>query len=84
MFKVEIIRFNHADEFQEYKFSDHCFVYGKNTRGKTKSLMQSLSEMRMVKGIQMVPQKGWTTLSKRLLRMQMDIKILKDLGKEYC
>ena len=23
------------DEFQEYKFSEHCFVYGKNTRGKT-------------------------------------------------
>ena len=35
MFKVEVIRFNHADEFQEYKFSEHCFVYGKNTRGKT-------------------------------------------------
>lgn len=35
MFKVEIIRFNHADEIQEYKFSEHCFVYGKNTRGKT-------------------------------------------------
>ena len=35
MFKVEVIRFNHADEVQEYKFSEHCFVYGKNTRGKT-------------------------------------------------
>ena len=35
MFKVDLIRFNHADEFQEYKFSEHSFVYGKNTRGKT-------------------------------------------------
>lgn len=35
MFKVDVIRFNHADEFQEYKFSEHCFIYGKNTRGKT-------------------------------------------------
>lgn len=35
MFKVDLIRFNHANEFQEYKFSEHCFVYGKNTRGKT-------------------------------------------------
>lgn len=35
MFKVEIIRFNHADEFQQYKFSEHCYIYGKNTRGKT-------------------------------------------------
>ena len=29
MFKVDLIRFNHADEFQEYKFSEHSFVYGK-------------------------------------------------------
>lgn len=35
MFKIDVIRFNHAEEFQEYKFSKHCFVYGKNTRGKT-------------------------------------------------
>lgn len=35
MFKIEIIKFNHKDEFQEYKFSSHSFVYGKNTRGKT-------------------------------------------------
>lgn len=35
MFKIELIRFNHGDDFQEYKFSTHCFIYGKNTRGKT-------------------------------------------------
>lgn len=35
MFKIELIRFNHAEDFQEYKFSEHSFVYGKNTRGKT-------------------------------------------------
>ena len=35
MFKIDMIRFNHNGETQEYKFSEHCFVYGKNTRGKT-------------------------------------------------
>lgn len=32
---MEVIRFNHQDDFQEYKFSSHTFIYGKNTRGKT-------------------------------------------------
>lgn len=35
MFKIESIKFNHGDDSQEYKFSIHSFVYGKNTRGKT-------------------------------------------------
>ncbi len=35
MFKVEVIRFNHSEDFQEYKLSEHSFIYGKNTRGKT-------------------------------------------------
>ena len=35
MFKIETIKFNHKDESQEYKFTSHSFIYGKNTRGKT-------------------------------------------------
>lgn len=35
MFKIEVIRFNHENDYQEYKFSSHTFIYGKNTRGKT-------------------------------------------------
>lgn len=35
MFKIEVLKFNHLDESQEYKFSNHTFIYGKNTRGKT-------------------------------------------------
>lgn len=35
MFKIELIRFYHVEESQEYKFTSHSFIYGKNTRGKT-------------------------------------------------
>ncbi|MCD8220931.1 MAG: hypothetical protein LUD07_01835 [Clostridiales bacterium] len=35
MFKVEMIRFYKGVDYQEYRFSLHSFVYGKNTRGKT-------------------------------------------------
>ena len=35
MFKIEMIRFNNNEDFQEYYFTMHSFVYGKNTRGKT-------------------------------------------------
>lgn len=35
MFKIESIKFLHNEECQEYKFSSHSFIYGKNTRGKT-------------------------------------------------
>lgn len=35
MFKLEIIKLNHGEDTQEYRFSKHTFVYGKNTRGKT-------------------------------------------------
>lgn len=35
MFKIEMIRFNNKEDFQEYYFTMHSFVYGKNTRGKT-------------------------------------------------
>ena len=35
MFKLESIIFNHGNESQSYKFSQHAFVYGKNTVGKT-------------------------------------------------
>lgn len=35
MFKLETITFYHGDESQEYHFTNHSFVYGLNTVGKT-------------------------------------------------
>ena len=35
MFKLESIKFIHNEEIQEYKFTEHSFIFGKNTRGKT-------------------------------------------------
>lgn len=35
MFKLKSIRFNNADDYQAYTFSDHAFVLGPNTVGKT-------------------------------------------------
>ncbi|AIQ46477.1 hypothetical protein R70723_11815 [Paenibacillus sp. FSL R7-0273] len=35
MFRVKSIFFNNADDQQKYTFSDHTFVYGPNTVGKT-------------------------------------------------
>jgi hypothetical protein len=35
MFRLKSILFNNADDQQEYTFSDHAFVYGPNTVGKT-------------------------------------------------
>lgn len=35
MFKLKSIRFNNANDYQAYTFSDHAFVLGPNTVGKT-------------------------------------------------
>jgi len=35
MFRIKSILFNNADDQQEYTFSDHAFVHGPNTVGKT-------------------------------------------------
>lgn len=35
MFKLESIKFIHNEETQEYRFTEHSFIFGENTRGKT-------------------------------------------------
>ncbi len=35
MFKLKSIKFIHDEQTQEYEFTEHSFVYGENTKGKT-------------------------------------------------